>query len=57
MPDGSALIAVNSILYQWHTGDSAWAVVANLAAFGLREVTRLAVSPKGDRIAIVAAAK
>lgn len=57
MPDGSALVAVNSILYQWHTGDPAWTAVANLAAFGLREVSRLAISPKGDRIAIVAAAK
>ena len=57
MPDGSALAAVNSTLYQWRAGDSAWTAVANLGAFGLRDVTRLAVSPKGNRIAIVAAAK
>ena len=57
MPDGSALVAVNSSLYQWREKTSTWTAVANLEAFGLRDVTRLAVSPKGDRIAIVASAK
>jgi len=57
MSDGSALVAVNSTLYRWRTGDSSWTPVVNLGGFGLRDVTRLAVSPKGDRIAIVAAAK
>ncbi len=57
MADGSALVAVNSTLYQWRTGDSSWTPVVNLGGFGLRDVTRLAVSPKGDRLAIVAAAK
>jgi hypothetical protein len=57
MPDGSALVAVNASLCQWREKASTWTAVANLGAFGLRDVTRLAVSPKGDRIAIVASAK
>ena len=57
MPDGSALSAVNSVLYRWRRGVAGWTRVANLGAFGLRDVTRLAISPKGDRIAIVASPK
>jgi hypothetical protein len=56
-PDGTLLVAVNSILYRWRPGEMGWTAVANLGAFGLREVSRLAVSPKGDRLAIVAMAK
>lgn len=56
-PDGTLLVAVNSVLYQWRAGEAGWTPVANLGAFGLREVSRLSVSPKGDRIAIVALAK
>jgi hypothetical protein len=57
MPDGSALVAAGSTLFQWHEGAPTWTAVANLGAFGLRNVTRLAVSPKGDRIALVASPK
>ena len=39
---------------RWRPGELNWTVVVNLSAYGLRSVTRLAVSPKGDRIAIVA---
>ena len=53
-PDGTLLMAVDSTLYRWRSGDPNWTVVANLASFGLRNVTRLAVSPKGDRLALVA---
>ncbi len=41
-------------VYRWRRGDAGWSVVAHLDGFGLRDVTRLAVSPKGDRLAIVA---
>jgi len=57
MPDGAALVALNSTLYRWRPGEPDWMPVANLAAFGLRDVTRLAVSPQGDRLAMVASAK
>ena len=56
-PDGTLLMAVDSTLYRWRSGDPNWTVVANLGALGLRNVTRLAVSPKGDRLAIVAEVK
>jgi hypothetical protein len=51
------LMAVNSTVDRWRIGEPDWTVVADLEGFGLREVSRLAVSPKGDRLAIVARAK
>jgi WD40-like Beta Propeller Repeat len=53
-PDGLLLMASGSTLYGWRRGDPAFRPVADLAALGLSGVTRLAVSPKGDRIAFVA---
>jgi hypothetical protein len=52
---GIVLTASGTKLYQWDPqrgGD--WEPVADFAAAGLTNVTRLAVSPKGDRLAIVA---
>jgi len=49
------LTASGTKLYQWDSqrgGD--WEPVADFAAAGLTNVTRLVVSPKGDRLAIVA---
>jgi len=57
LPDGSALVAADTTLYRWRRGEASWTPVANLGAFGLHGVTRLAISPKGDRLAIVASAK
>jgi hypothetical protein len=57
IPDGTLLMAVNSTVYRWRIGEPDWTVVADLERFGLREMSRLAVSPKGDRLAIVARAK
>jgi len=54
-PQGIVLTASGTKLYQWDRqrgGD--WEAVADFAAAGLTNVTRLAVSPKGDRLAIVA---
>jgi hypothetical protein len=53
-PDGTLLMAHSGWLHAWKPGDKAWRAVADLEALGLKGVTRLAVSPKGDRIAIVA---
>jgi hypothetical protein len=53
-PDGTLLMAHDETLYAWKTGQAEWRAVADLASLGLRNVTRLAVSPRGDRIAIVA---
>ena len=54
-PDGIVLTASGTKLYQWDSRrGGVWEQVADFAAAGLSSVTRLAVSPKGDRIAIVA---
>lgn len=55
LPDRTLLMPGGGKLYSWRQGDAAWSEVADLAAFGLRNVSRLAVSPKGDRLALVAA--
>jgi hypothetical protein len=54
-PDGTLLMAHEGTLYAWKQGQTEWRATADLGALGLRNVTRLAVSPRGDRIAIVAA--
>jgi len=54
-PEGIVLTASGTTLYQWDSRrGGAWERVADLAAAGLGNVTRLAVSPQGDRLAIVA---
>ena len=52
-PDGALLMAHGDVLYRWKRGDAAWTRIADLAPLGLRGVTRMAVSPSGDRIAFV----
>ncbi len=54
-PDGTLLMASQGTLYGWKAGGNGWQAVADLASLGLRNVTRLAVSSKGDRLALVAA--
>jgi hypothetical protein len=54
-PDGMLVMAEKDVLYGWQKGQTAWQRLADLAALGLHGVTRIAISPKGDRIAFVAA--
>jgi WD40-like Beta Propeller Repeat len=55
---GVVLTASGTTLYQWDPRrGGAWEPIADFAAAGLTNVTRLAVSPKGDRLAIVAVPK
>jgi hypothetical protein len=54
MGDGSVLVAQADKLYRWRPGTETWVEAADLAAAGLRGVTRLAVSPAGDWLALVA---
>lgn len=56
-PDGTLLMAYQDALYSWRKGDRDWSKAADLAALGLKGVTRLAVSPTGDRVAMVAIAR
>jgi hypothetical protein len=52
-PDGMLVMAEKDVLYGWRRGQSGWTRLADLAALGLHGVTRIAISPKGDRIAFV----
>jgi WD40-like Beta Propeller Repeat len=53
--DGIVLTASGTTLYQWDSQRGGeWQTVADFAAAGLSNMTRLAVSPRGDRLAIVA---
>ena len=59
MPDGKTiLMGKGSKLYRWNRaqGDE-WQEVADFAGAGVQEITRLATSPKGDRLAFVASLK
>ncbi|HVZ49939.1 MAG TPA: YetF domain-containing protein [Gemmatimonadaceae bacterium] len=51
-PGGALLTAAGSVVYQW--SDGAWVQVAEFAGAGVRGISRLAVSPLGDRLAFVA---
>ena len=52
-PHGTIIMGQNSILYQWTPGTGGWLELADLGAQGIQSITRIAVSPAGDRIAIV----
>ena len=54
MPDRTLLMAYDGALYAWQKGDAGWKKAVDLTALGLKGVTRIAVSPKGDRLALVA---
>lgn len=54
-PDGELLMAHQDRLYGWRRGDSGWAALAEFTPLGVTGVTRLAVSPNGDLLAVVAA--
>lgn len=55
IPGGIVLVSDGTTLFQWDPhGTASWQPVADLGALGLKGVTRLAVSPSGDRLALVA---
>jgi WD40 repeat protein len=56
LPDGSVLMGQGSKLFRWNgEKDSDWEEVADLASEKIDGISRLAVSPEGDWLAIVAA--
>jgi hypothetical protein len=56
MPDGKTiLISSGTKIHSWTRGASDWTEVFDAAAHGLGAVSRIAVSPKGDAVAIVVA--
>ncbi len=56
-PDGNTiLMGKGSKLYRWSAGQGEqWQEAADFSAHGVRDMTRLAISPRGDRLAFVAA--
>lgn len=53
-PDGSLWMGKGSFLYKLHpTKDKGWQQIADLNKWGLKGITRLAISPDGKKIAIV----
>lgn len=52
-PGGTLLAGRGAKLYHW-SGGADWTEVADFTAAGLSSITRLAVSSRGDRLAIVA---
>jgi hypothetical protein len=52
-PDGALLMTSGMKLYEWRPTSPRWREVADFTAQGLR-LSRIAVSPAGDRIALVA---
>ncbi len=53
-PAGELLSAAGNRVLRWRPGDTAWAEIARFGEPGLQKISRLAVSPSGDRIALVA---
>jgi WD40 repeat protein len=53
-PSGVLLMANGSKLFARKKSDFAWIELADFSNAGLRNITRIAVSPKGDRMAVVA---
>ena len=51
-PDGTILMGDDSLLYAWSPAED-WRLVADLTEQGLRGISRIAVSPAGDRLALV----
>jgi hypothetical protein len=54
-PDGVLLATLRGQLMSWRRGDREMTPVSSVDRLGLPSITRLAVSPKGDRIALVSA--
>jgi WD40 repeat protein len=57
-PQGILLMGKDSKLYQYDPKKNRdWQEITDFASAGLKNITRLAVSPKGDRLAVVALAQ
>ena len=51
-PNGALLTAAGSLVYRYT--DDGWAPVADFSKFGVKNITRIAVSPRGNWLAFVA---
>jgi hypothetical protein len=55
LPDGRLVMGSGSALYTWDAEANTWTPLRDLAAFGIADITRLAASPDGRHLAVVAA--
>ena len=53
LPDGALLSASGNRLLHWRPGEKDWSEVARFSEPGLQQISRLAVSASGDRLALV----
>lgn len=54
LPDGTLVTGSGSKLFGFNEGrDKDWVEIADLSKFGLKDITRLAASPDGKRMAVV----
>jgi hypothetical protein len=53
-PDGLLLATIRGQLMFWRRGDREMAAIPGVDGLALPSLTRLAISPKGDRMALVA---
>jgi len=53
-PDGTLLASAGTRVLRWDPQAAHWVPIADFAAAGVTSITRLAVSPAGDRLAFVA---
>lgn len=53
-PDGTLLVTAGTRVLRWDVSGARWVAIADFAAAGLTNLSRLAVSPAGDRLALVA---
>lgn len=54
MPDGTLLMGKGAVLYQRSPGaGTEWVKLADFSASGINQITRLAISPDGQRLALV----
>lgn len=51
-PDQDILMGQGSVLWSWNR-EEGWKEVYDLANYGLKGITRLAISPQGDKLALV----
>jgi hypothetical protein len=51
--DGTLLSASGNRLLRWRAGETDWSEVARFSESGLQQISRLAISPSGDRLALV----
>lgn len=53
LPEGALLSASGNRLLRWRAGETGWTEVARFTEPGLQRISRLALSPAGDRLALV----